>query len=228
MSSGVPSPTDLSKTLPSMPAADVRPRDGRIKCVVWDLDDTLWRGILLEDGVVTPHPWAVDVVRELDRRGILNSIASKNDPQAAMDVLSSLGLADFFVYPQIGWDAKSGAVARVAAAINVSFDAVAFVDDQEFERSEVAFAHPEVLCVAPDDVVARLETPEFTPRFITDESRHRRAMFSNQIAREAEEQTFAGTPEEFLRELNMVFSIRSASASSPRRRPSRASSSSPA
>ncbi|MYU13178.1 HAD-IIIC family phosphatase, partial [Streptomyces sp. SID8361] len=50
-----------------------------VKCLVWDLDNTLWRGTLLEDGEVPPFAWVRDVITTLDDRGILQSIASKND-----------------------------------------------------------------------------------------------------------------------------------------------------
>ncbi|MYU15363.1 HAD-IIIC family phosphatase, partial [Streptomyces sp. SID8361] len=50
-----------------------------VKCVVWDLDNTLWKGTLLEDGEVRLFDGLREVIEELDRRGILQSIASKND-----------------------------------------------------------------------------------------------------------------------------------------------------
>ena len=77
-----------------------------VKCVAWDLDNTLWNGTLLEGGVTALRPGVMDVLRELDRRGILQSIASKNDHDLAMAKLTELGVADFFLYPQINWGAK--------------------------------------------------------------------------------------------------------------------------
>ena len=50
-----------------------------VKCVVWDLDNTIWDGILLEDAAVTLKPRIREVIETLDRRGILHSIASRND-----------------------------------------------------------------------------------------------------------------------------------------------------
>ena len=63
-----------------------------IKCLVWDLDRTLWDGVLLEDSKVALRPGVVDVIRALDARGILQSIASKNDPAAARAQLADLSL----------------------------------------------------------------------------------------------------------------------------------------
>ena len=70
-----------------------------VKCLVWDLDDTLWNGTLLEGD----HVFIADEVRHtvevLDSRGILQSIASKNDHDLAWSRLSELGVAEYFILP---------------------------------------------------------------------------------------------------------------------------------
>src|SRR6185312_11478257 len=74
------------------------PPDGtkHVKVLAWDLDNTLWQGILLEDGEnrLQLRPGVTDVIRKLDRRGIVNTIVSKNDPETAMAVLERFGLAE--------------------------------------------------------------------------------------------------------------------------------------
>jgi HAD superfamily phosphatase (TIGR01681 family) len=50
-----------------------------IKCIVWDLDNTLWHGVLLEDEKVFLRKDIVNIIHTLDNRGILQSIASKKD-----------------------------------------------------------------------------------------------------------------------------------------------------
>ena len=77
-----------------------------VKCVVWDLDHTVWNGILLEDERVELRPGVLGIIRELDERGILQSIASRNDHAKAMERLEALGIADYFLHPQINWAAK--------------------------------------------------------------------------------------------------------------------------
>jgi FkbH-like protein len=180
---------------------------GKIKCVVWDLDNTLWDGILLEDGEVTPRPEVVEVIRRLDERGILHSIASRNDHDAAMERLERFGLADYFLYPQISWNDKSHSVAAVAKLVNIGLDAVAFVDDQPFELAEVGYALPDVVRVPVGDVGRILDDPDFMPRFVTDESARRRAMYRSQAVRDRAEQEFQGGNEEFLATLDMSFTI---------------------
>jgi FkbH-like protein len=178
-----------------------------IKCVVWDLDNTVWDGILLEDGEVTLRPHVVHLLKTLDERGILHSIASRNDHDAAMAKLKEFGIDDYFLYPQINWNSKAASVTQIAKDINIGLDAVAFVDDQPFEREEVAFTHRQVLCLDSALLDDLLDRPEFSPRFITDDSRLRRRMYQADIERNREEAEYVGPQEEFLATLDMVFTI---------------------
>ncbi|MCX4750476.1 HAD-IIIC family phosphatase [Kitasatospora sp. NBC_01287] len=188
-------------------AAPEEPGQGSIKCVVWDLDNTLWDGVLLEDAEVVPRPSVVAHLRRLDAMGMLNSIASKNDHAAAMAELRSLGLAELFLCPQISWNPKSASIQRIATRLNLGLDAFAFVDDQAFELAEVAFALPQVTRVDAADLDEVLAGPRFRPRFVTDESARRRGMYRSQLEREDLEAGFTGTSEEFLASLDMTFTI---------------------
>ena len=180
---------------------------GSIKVVVWDLDETLWHGVLLEDAAVALREHAADTVRALDARGILQSVVSRNDHDVAMARLRELGLAEYFLYPQIGWGSKSAAVERVRAALNVGMDAVAFVDDQPFERDEVAHAHPDVLCLDAADLASIAAMPELTPAFITEDSARRRRMYLADAERDSALAAHDGPTEEFLATLGMRFTI---------------------
>ncbi|MGW3655076.1 HAD-IIIC family phosphatase [Streptomyces sp. NPDC005151] len=184
-----------------------KPARGRIKCVVWDLDNTLWDGVLLEDGDVTVRPGVVEHIRRLDALGILHSVASKNDHDTAMAKLRELGLEKMFLCPQIGWNPKSESVKTIAARLNLGLDAFAFVDDQDFELAEMEFSLPEVTRINAADIDTELLRDEFRPRFVSDESAHRREMYYSQLAREEVESDFTGTSEEFLASLDMAFTI---------------------
>jgi FkbH-like protein len=203
------SSVDATAAAALSPAEDppAKPVQGRIKCIVWDLDNTLWDGVLLEDAAVVPRAAVVEHVKRLDRMGVLHSIASRNDRQAALEKLAELGIDEYFLYPQITWDSKSESVRLIAKELNLGLDAFAFVDDQEFERAEVAFALPEVTCVDVADLDEALARAEFVPRFVTEESAGRRAMYQGQIARNDLEREFTGTNDEFLAELGMTFTI---------------------
>lgn len=181
-----------------------------IKCVVWDLDNTIWDGILLEDTNVSLRGETVQTVQELDRRGILNSIASRNDHDTAMARLEELGIKELFLYPEINWNPKSVSIRAIAQSLNIGLDTFAFVDDQPFEREEVAYALPEVLCIDAADVHTIPDMPRMKPRFITSESALRRQMYMSDISRNQAEEDFVGANQEFLATLDMVFKIQPA------------------
>jgi FkbH-like protein len=178
-----------------------------IKCVVWDLDHTVWDGVLLEDDNVSLRAEVLHIIKALDQRGILNSVASKNDHAVAMSKLEQLGLSDYFLYPQINWNSKASSIQAIASSINIGLDTLAFIDDQPFEREEVAFTLPQVLCLDAADLSELLEMPEMNPRFITEDSKVRRLMYKSDIERNQAEKDFVGPSEEFLATLNMVFTI---------------------
>lgn len=191
-------------------AAETVPRTEEekvVKVLVWDLDDTLWTGTLLEGDDVRLRPGVRETLETLDRRGILQSIASKNDRGDAMAKLRELGVADYFLYPQIGWSAKSRSVEQIAESINIGLDTVAFIDDQPFEREEVAHSLPQVMTLDASELEGLTERPELIPRFITDESAIRRQMYMADIARNRVEEEHTGPQEEFLAGLDMEFTL---------------------
>ncbi|QBS39181.1 HAD family hydrolase [Nocardia sp. CS682] len=193
--------------------SDVGKRPRQIKCVVWDLDHTLWDGVLLENATVTDlKPGIRETIATLDERGILHSVASRNDPEIALAKLAELGIAEYFLYPQIGWDNKSASVAAIAERLNIGIDTLAFVDDQELERDEVRFAHPEVLCIDAVDAMSLVDRPEFQPKHVSADSRMRRHMYRASIERTTAEERFSGTNEQFLATLGMRFAISPARA----------------
>jgi FkbH-like protein len=178
-----------------------------VKCVVWDLDNTLWEGTLLEDERVRLCSDAAEIVRELDERGILQSVASKNDAGKAFSKLEEFGLRDYFLYPQINWNSKAHSIQTIAKLINIGLDSVAFVDDQPFELSEVSYSHPSVRCINAAELPLLLERPEMRPRFITEDSAQRRQMYLSDIERNRAEEEFVGPKEEFLATLKMILTI---------------------
>lgn len=197
--------TDHANSLKSTPASSKS-----IKCVVWDLDNTLWNGVLLEGDRIFVRAEVVDVIKILDGRGILNSIASKNDHGAAMAILTQGGISEYFLYPQINWNSKASSIKEIARAINIGVDVLAFVDDSAFEREEVAFSIPEVLCIDANDIHTIADMPEMNPHFLTEDSKKRRLMYLSDIERDRAEKEFIGSSEQFLVTLEMVLTISSA------------------
>jgi methoxymalonate biosynthesis protein len=187
-------------------------KPGPVKCVVWDIDNTLLAGVYLESGAEPPpaDPGMATVLRELAGRGILHAIASRNPPAAAEHAAQVTGCE--FAAAECGWGRKSDAVARIAAELNVAAGALAFVDDDPYERAEVTFALPPVLVLSPEDMADALGWPEFSPSVVTPEGRRRGAMYAQRRRRLAAERSFGGSREEFLRSCGTRVTIAAASA----------------
>jgi FkbH-like protein len=181
-----------------------------IKCVVWDLDHTLWEGVLLEDDRVSLRSNITDIIKTLDSRGIVQSIASKNDPEKALEMLHEFGLDEYFLYPQISWNSKVSSIENIARLIDISLDAIAFIDDQPYERAEVNYALPAVRCIDAVNLDHLLEMSEMNPRFITEDAAIRRLMYLNDAKRKEAEEAFSGPQEEFLATLEMVCKLSTA------------------
>lgn len=180
----------------------------KVKCVVWDLDNTLWNGILIEDGAesLCLKEGIREVIEELDRRGILQSVASKNDYESAMAVLRRLGVEEFLLAPQISWGPKSSSIAKIAQSLNIGSDSILFVDDSEFERLEVASANPQVRTLDAADFA---QLPGMKPLDVpvTAESRERRKLYQVESTRQEAAASFGSDYFAFLRHCNIEMHI---------------------
>ena len=169
-----------------------------VKCVAWDLDGVLWSGTLSEGDDVKIDDSVMAVVKELDARGIVNSICSKNDATEAIEKLKALGVEEWFVFPQINWGPKSESLRRLAAEMNIGLDAIAFVDDREENRNEVRQALPEVMVISESDVsslVSRLvSSASIGPGALGSD---RRRMYREEMARRGAAAAFDGDAEAF-------------------------------
>lgn len=180
----------------------------QVKCVAWDLDNTLWKGILIEDGKnkILVREEAVQLIHALDQRGIIQSVVSKNDYSEAMEALAQVGLKEYFVYSMINWDPKSVNLKRLAAALNINIDSIALIDDSPFERAEVRAVLQQMRVYSEVEVPKLLDYPEFDVP-ITEESKVRRTSYLAEMERE---QTFQGSGsdyEGFLRSCRMEMRI---------------------
>ena len=171
-----------------------------VKCVAWDLDNTLWDGILVEDGEdgIRLRQPVMDVIRELDRRGIVSSVCSKNDADMALACLKKLGIADYFVFPMINWNPKSSNLRQLSKEMNIGLNAIAFVDDSAHERGEVSEHLPMVRVFREMDAENLLKLDCFNPP-ASMESGKRRMSYLVEMERRKNESTFWGSHDEFLR-----------------------------
>jgi FkbH-like protein len=198
----IPAPDTNSKVQP-----EGQPK--KIKCVVWDLDNTLWDGILVEDGPekLRLKPGIKRVIEELDERGILQSVASKNNADEALAALKKFEIDEYFLSPQISWRPKSDAVQAIARQLNIGLDTLLFVDDSEFELQEVSAAVPDVRTLNATRYLEIVGLEECKVP-VTAESRDRRKMYRVETQRRDVAESFADDYIAFLRHCEIRMNIR--------------------
>jgi len=187
---------------PTLPASQITA--SKVKCVIWDLDCTAWDGILGEQEAdkIALRPDVVRTMWALDERGILQSIASKNDYTVAWQVLDRLGVAELFLYPQINWSPKSTNIRRIVDALNIGMDSCAFIDDSPFERAEVTHELPEIRVFSDSDVTKLLNRTEFDVP-VTAVSKQRRSYYTSESQRKDQALEYGDRYEAFLKACRM-------------------------
>jgi FkbH-like protein len=208
-------------------AAIIRVTRGRmIKCVALDLDNTLWGGVIGDDGLdgielggIGPGESFERFQRyllELKNRGILLAVCSKNDEEAArlpFQKHSAMVLkeSDIAVFAA-NWNAKSANIESIGKALNLGIDSILFVDDSPFERNEVRQALPAVhVPEMPEDAAdfpAFLEEGGYfeTANFSDDDQK--RARMYQEEARRGTLQGTAKNIDEYLASLDMRIACR--------------------
>jgi len=199
------------------------------KCVVLDLDNTLWGGVVGEDtkdGIRLGATGAEFVefqqfLASLPARGILLALNSKNNPDDALDVLRThpamlLREASFSAI-RINWDSKPDNMVSIARELNIGVDSLIFVDDNPDERQRMRHFLPEVLTVEmpadPTQYRSVLEAlPELQTLAITDEDRKRAEQYS--VARLRDEaRTSTANVDDYLASLEIAVDLRRADRS---------------
>ena len=143
------------------------------KAVAVDLDNTLWHGVIGEDGIagISPNLAFERKLKELKERGVLLVALSKNNLEDGLKGLGCLEVLskDDFVAWRINWDSKAENLVQVAEELNLGVDAFVFVDDNPAERLEMkAKIHGVTVAAFPPNLDAY-----FPPHEITDEDRHK-------------------------------------------------------
>jgi len=179
-----------------------------IKCVVWDLDGTLWDGTLLEGDSLRLRPDIPVILEELGKRGILNSIASRNENNSAWGVLEEFEIDQYFLAPQINFNPKADNIRTIAKELNIGIDSLIFIDDNAFEREGVASAHPEVTLLDASDYKDILSILDFKSEVQTEESRQRAEFYKRDEQRKQVEKEFIGSHLDFLKGCNIELDLR--------------------
>ncbi len=195
------------------------------KCLVLDLDNTLWGGVVGDDGVqglLLGRDHAVGeafldfqcYVKDLQHRGVILAVCSKNEPQNAKDGLSHpdsiLKLEDFAVF-KANWNPKPDNIRDIAAELNIGLDSIVFIDDNPAERALVADQLPEVATPEVGSDVSRFaEILEHERYFETDkivgDDLSRSRYYNSNAQRSAHQAQFSNYGE-FLDSLEMTAEI---------------------
>jgi FkbH-like protein len=182
---------------------------GRKKCVIVDLDNTLWPGVLAETGA--PFAWEPSVsgvfsfvglyfglheaLKCLKKRGIVLACVSKNDAVVVRELWKYpdsyprerlLTLDDFVTY-RINWNDKADNIRSIAEELGFALDAFLFIDDNAVERDRVRQFLPEVEVWGEDLLGLRralLEDPRLQIAKLTDESARRTELVKAQLGRQ--------------------------------------------
>ena len=198
------------------------------KCIVLDLDDTLWGGIVGEDGFngielgpTAPGNAFVEFQRvliSLYQRGIILVINSKNNPEDALQVIREhpymVLREENFASLKINWNDKVSNMREIADELNIGLDSMVFFDDDPVNRDYLKTTLPEVLTIdLPKDFskyAAILSSMnDFNVLKITDEDAKRGDMYVQQKKRQELEKT-APNMEDFLKQLDIKILIRMA------------------
>jgi FkbH-like protein len=219
LTSGFPYTTAFTDRLAARMAELLSPPSPK-KGLVTDLDNTVWLGVVGDDGPENVH-WTIEngarihgayqqLLAGLATQGVLVGIASKNDPEPVRSALdrSDLLMDRDALFPVItSWGAKSEMLLRIAEVWNIGLDAIVFVDDNPLEISEVQQRFPEVECLlfTPSDANAALGLMEtlaakFARSRVGEEDRIRsRSLRASAAIRESGQ---AADPETLLRGLD--------------------------
>lgn len=197
------------------------------KALVTDLDNTLWGGVIGEDGVEgirlgVEYPGAAfqavqRALLDLHQRGILLAVCSKNNIADAMEVLEKhpgmLLRPEHFAAWRINWNDKAVNLREIATELNIGVDSLAFLDDNPVERERIRSDLPEVTVLdLPDDPMefARVlrRSPVFERLALSEEDRERGRYYAGQRQR-LELERSASSLEDFFRSLRQEIEISS-------------------
>lgn len=131
-----------------------------VRLVVWDLDETFWDGTLTEGGIAYRQDHH-DIVVELARRGIMNSICSKNDFTTVKAVLEERGLWSYFIFPSINWEPKGPRLAALIETVGLRPETVMLIDDNPLNLNEALYFTPTLQTANETFIPSLLADPGF-------------------------------------------------------------------
>lgn len=168
----------------------------KIKLVIWDLDETFWKGTLSE-GEITFIPENIEMVKELTNRGIVNSISSKNDYEQVKLKLIEAGIWDYFIFPSINWFPKGPNVKDIIINCQLRAPNILFIDDNVTNRKEVEHYNEGINTISELQISQILFMPELKGK---DDSTHSRLKQYKILEKKFEAKSSYSDNEAFLRD----------------------------
>ena len=179
------------------------------KCLVVDLDNTLWQGIVGESdyGEIKPEHNLQRHILELYKQGVVLAVNSRNNYDDAMSIINKhpdmVLRPDHFAVLKINWRDKADNMAELAQELNLGLDSFVFIDDDPFQRSSVKNRFPEVAVLPPE----KLESYSgFSSLTLTEEDKKRGRMYADENKRKELQSSLSGV-EDFLKELDLRIKI---------------------
>ncbi len=141
-----------------------------IKLIIWDLDDTFWKGTLSEGGaqVITKN---IQLIKDTTDAGIINSICSKNEPTPTIQYLKQLGIWDYFVFTSINWDNKGVRIRQIIEQMALRPQNVLFLDDNVHNLNEAKHIFPLLQIAEPAEIPTLIEQVALLPKKDTSHKR---------------------------------------------------------
>ncbi|MGH2341445.1 HAD-IIIC family phosphatase [Segnochrobactraceae bacterium EtOH-i3] len=174
-----------------------------VRLVVWDLDETFWKGTLTEGGY-TLDPQSIEIVKTLAARGIMSSICSKNDHDRVKQILSDAGVWDYFIFPSINWDPKGVRLKRLIEDVQLRAPTVLFIDDNPMNLNEALHFVPGLQVADETIIPGLLDNPLLQGK--DDRALSRLAQYKL-LEEKKKDEVVAGDNEEFLRLSDIRVSI---------------------
>lgn len=182
------------------------------KCLAVDLDNTLWEGIVGEDGFTNIKP-RLDIqkrILELYHQGVILAINSRNNLEEAMAAIERhpdmILHKKHFAAHRINWQSKEKNMEELAKELNLGTESFVLIDDDPFQQSIVRAAFPEIAVIPPE---ALMDYSGFYKFNITEEDKARGALYESENLRKRFQKSFQNA-EEFLQALELRLSIQEA------------------
>ena len=134
-------------------------RFDRIKLVIWDMDETFWKGTITEGDICIPEEH-IKLIKDLTDAGIINSICSKNDLDQVVSELDKNGLKEYFVFPSVNWEPKGNRIKQIVADMQLRPVNVLFIDDNSSNLGEAKHYCDGIMTATPDMILQLIKDAE--------------------------------------------------------------------